>query len=193
MLSCIVMASGYSKRLGTDKIFLKYGDKTLLEITLERLKSVDIEELIVVCKDMKTAELAKRYGKVVLNSKADLGQSESIKAGVLAADIDTDGYMFSVVDQPYMKKETISNLIKLFNTDKTKIVLPKSEKRKGNPVIFPKYYKEKLLKLSGDTGGRDIVQSNTENLLFLKVNDIELFDIDTKDDVDKLNRRKCDE
>jgi molybdenum cofactor cytidylyltransferase len=194
MLSCIVMASGYSKRLGRDKIFFKYFGKTLLEITIERLKKTSISEIIVVYRDHKAAEIANRYGvKAVYNHKAELGQSESIKAGILHADMNSDGYMFTVVDQPLMKSETVQRLIDIFEKNDKKIVLPKSYKKRGNPVVFPKTYRSELLSLSGDTGGKIILEREKENLLYLKVKDEELFDIDTEEDIEFLNRRMKNE
>ncbi|MFD2388094.1 NTP transferase domain-containing protein [Enterococcus rivorum] len=47
-VSVIIMASGYSKRMGENKLFLKYKNKTFLEHTLTLVNKVDFFERILV-------------------------------------------------------------------------------------------------------------------------------------------------
>lgn len=190
MVSCIVMASGHSRRLGRDKLFLKCGEKTLIEMTIERLQETSLDEIVVVYRDDRVLELIDKYRvKTVYNGNSELGQSESIKLGILNSSVDTDGYMFTVADQPFIKGETIEKLMGIFKRDKSKIALLKSGEKNGNPVIFPRACREELLSLEGDTGGRALIENHGDSLSYLAVKERELFDIDTESDVEVLNRR----
>lgn len=190
MVSCIVMASGHSRRLGRDKLFLKCGEKTLIEMTIERLQETSLDEIVVVYRDDRVLELIDKYRvKTVYNGNSELGQSESIKLGILNSSVDTDGYMFTVADQPFIKGETIEKLMGIFKRDKSKIALLKSGEKNGNPVIFPRACREELLSLEGDTGGRALIEKYGDSLSYLAVKERELFDIDTESDVEVLNRR----
>lgn len=190
MVSCIVMASGHSKRLGRDKLFVVYGGKTLLEITLERLKKTSVDEIILVYRDKKALEIAKKHSiGHVYNGNSEVGQSESIKHGIKACDTGTDGYMFTVVDQPFMKSETVDELLTKFREDTGKIVLPISGGKRGNPVIFPSNYREELLALTGDIGGKSVIEKHLDSLKYVQVEKEELFDIDIEEDLAALNRR----
>lgn len=190
MVSCILMASGHSRRLGRDKLFVEHRGKTLLEITVERLVEAGLDEIVIVYRDRRALEIAERYSLLaVYNENSEIGQSESIRLGIKSADAKTDGYMFSVVDQPFMEVQTVENLIELFEKDREKIVAPVCKGRRGNPVIFPVDLKEELLALSGDTGGKAVIENNLDRVNYLEVGELELFDIDREADLDALNRR----
>ena len=58
-----------------------------------------------------------------------------------------------------------------------------------NPVIFSKKYAEELLNLSGDVGGRQVMERHKEDVRFFEIEDEkELFDIDKKEQLED-NRR----
>lgn len=184
------MASGLSRRLGRDKLFVEYRGKTLLEITIDRLIKAGLDEIIIVYRDRRVLEIAERYSLVaVYNENSELGQSESIRIGIKSANANTYGYMFSVVDQPFMEVQTVEKLIELFEKDREKIVAPVCKGRRGNPVIFPVDLKEELLALSGDTGGKAVIENHLDRVNYLEVEELELFDIDRETDLDALNRR----
>ena len=52
-------------------------------------------------------------------------------------------------------------------------------------MIFPSRYREKLLELSGDTGGREIIKYETDLNFAEFKNQTEFLDIDTKEEFDK--------
>lgn len=184
MITAIVMASGLSRRLGQDKLKLKLGDKSLFEVTIERLAKSQVDEIIVVYRDKFICEVAKSYGlKVVKNNRAELGQSESIKLGIMASNENTNGYMFVVSDQPYMSVDTVNAILEIYKSDMSRIVLPISNGRRGNPVIFPKTLKQELLELEGDSGGKKVIEKNIDRVVMVEVLSEELRDIDTKEDL----------
>lgn len=184
------MASGHSRRLGRDKLFVEYRGKTLLETTIERLVKAGLDEIIIVYRDRRALEIAERYSLVaVYNENSELGQSESIRLGIKSADANADGYMFSVVDQPFMEMQTVEDLLELFKKGGDKIVAPVCNGRRGNPVIFPTDLKGELLALEGDTGGKTVIENHLDRVNYLEVEELELFDIDRESDLDALNRR----
>ena len=92
--------------------------------------------------------------KMILNKKPDLGQSESIKVGLKTAT--GDSYMFMVADQPKLTFDDIKPLFLAVQRDKEKIVYPKRDGWPTSPTIFPASFREELLSLTGDKGGREI-------------------------------------
>ena len=46
-VSGVVLAGGFSRRMGTDKAELKLGDLTLLEIQVRKLREIGIEDIMV--------------------------------------------------------------------------------------------------------------------------------------------------
>ena len=116
--------------------------------------------------------------QVVRNMHSERGIASSLHLGVQAAD-DADAYLFCVADQPYLKKETIENLMKGYIAAGKGIGCLSWGEQYGNPTIFGRKYKEELLKLGGDVGGRQIISSNPEDIYRYEVTDAcELRDID---------------
>ena len=189
MITAIVMASGFSKRMGLNKLLMKYNDKFLIEHTLEKITQCDFAEKIIVTQYEEIEKLTDNF-KVVINENAHKGQSESIKLGVKSSE-KCDGYMFFVADQPLINQKDIEKLIRVFRENKDFIVIPKYKEKRGNPVIYPSLYKEEILRLEGDKGGKSIIKSSNK-IKYVEVEEDTLFDIDNKDDFNKLLMRKGD-
>ena len=189
MITAIVMASGFSKRMGLNKLLMKYNDKFLIEHTLEKISQCDFAEKIIVTQYEEIEKLTDNF-KVVINENAHKGQSESIKLGVKSSE-KCDGYMFFVADQPLINQKDIEKLIRVFRENKDFIVIPKYKEKHGNPVIYPSLYKEEILRLEGDKGGKSIIKSSNK-IKYVEVEEDTLFDIDNKDDFNKLLMRKGD-
>ena len=119
----------------------------------------------------------------------ELGISHSIHLAVknfVDKDRDWDAVMFIVCDQPWLRRETVASMLRVYEDG---ILAAKSGDRKGNPVIFSKKYAEELLNLSGDVGGRQVMERHKEDVRFFEIEDEkELFDIDKKEQLED-NRR----
>ena len=186
-ISAIILAAGYSRRMGKNKLLLKYRGQSLIEHTIETIEKCGFSEIILVGRDEKILEIGNRYGLVVIkNENAVKGISESIKLGVRNAK-ETDGYMFFTADQPFIDADTVKMLICHFTEDPAYIIAPRCEGRKGNPVIFPGCFKEDFLKLQGDIGGKTIIIKNLERVKFVEIKDgWALFDVDTNENYEYI-------
>ncbi|GMG96086.1 nucleotidyltransferase family protein [Tepidimicrobium xylanilyticum] len=188
-ISAIVMASGMSKRMMSDKLHLKINDKYIYEYILETIKECDFYETIVVAKNEDILRKAERLGyKGIKNPRYYLGQSESIKAA-LRSSKEADGFMFFVADQPFIKLTTIQKLCSEFEYNPSKIVLPYYNGTRGNPVIFPFHLKEDLLNLKEDQGGKIVIHNNQDLVIGVDIQtEYENLDIDTIDDYEKAKK-----
>lgn len=84
MISAIILASGYSRRMGKNKLLLKYRGKSLIEYTIEATQKCGFAEIILVGREEKILKIGNKYGlKVIKNANAFKGISESIKLGVM--------------------------------------------------------------------------------------------------------------
>ncbi|MGV8981248.1 molybdenum cofactor cytidylyltransferase [Clostridium sp.] len=186
-ISAIILAAGYSRRMGKNKLLLKYRGKSLIEHTIETIEKCGFSEVILVGRNKKIIDIGNRYGLVVVrNQNADKGISESIKLGVMHSK-KTDGYMFFTADQPFLDENTIKQLAREFTEDYDYIIVPKCDVRRGNPVIFPYSFKGDFLKLEGDVGGKIIVNENLDKVKFIEINDSwALFDVDTNENYEYI-------
>ena len=189
LISAIIMASGFSRRMGKNKLLMKYNDKFLIEYTLDTISKFDFKEKIIVTQYEKIKEIGENLNfKVVINKQPNNGISESIKLGIKNCD-KSEGYMFFVSDQPLLDKNDIEKLIKEFEKDKIFIIISKYKERFGNPVIYPKKYKEQILNLEGDKGGKSIIKSS-DKIKYVNVCENTLFDIDNINDFNNLIKRE---
>jgi len=197
MISGIVMASGFSRRMGADKLMLEFGGKPVAERVIEAAKSSGLDEVIVVCRDPAVSKIAENLGvSAVVNEKAQLGQSESIRLGVISANSEANGLMFIAADMPLLESRVIDMLIHEFSMNLESIVVPLYNGVRGNPVIFPASLKEELMSLSGDEGGRAIIEKFSERVIFVETgSSLSGVDIDTKEDFESLKalREKINE
>ena len=68
-----------------------------------------------------------------------------------------------------VNQDTYNYLIKSRN-DK-EIIVPTYKGQQGNPVLFDKSMKEKVLDIRGDVGAKKILELNKDKILNLEIND----------------------
>ncbi len=187
MINAIIMASGYGRRMGKNKLLLTYKDKPLVQHIIEKVVSCDFYNRTIIVKDEEILSLAMNYGlNVVRNHNPSIGQSEAVKLGI---DNTTraKGYMFFTADQPLLDVETIELLVDAFKKNSDYIIVPTYRGKKGSPVIFPLEALDELRELQGDIGGRNVINNNMNKVIFIEVkNEYVLMDVDTWEDYEKL-------
>lgn len=187
MVTGIVMASGLSTRMGKYKLLLKYRGKFLIEYVLDAVSKSNLEGKIVVTGNETIVELAEvRDLRVVKNYHGYMGQSQSIKLGLKEAS-EISGYAFITGDQPFLSENLINRLIEEFEENQDKFIVPVYKGRRGNPVIFPSKYRNELLALNGDVGGKAILKNHEKSIHFVEIDEeYFLWDIDTEKDYTEL-------
>lgn len=83
MISAIIMASGSSRRMGKNKLKLKYKEKFIFEYVIDLVSSYPFDEKIIVTNDLDIIKYAED-NKITsyTNEEAIIGKSESIKIGI---------------------------------------------------------------------------------------------------------------
>ncbi len=188
-VSAIVMAAGQSKRMNHNKLMMKIDGFEIYKHILNTINECRdlFYEIIVIANDKDILNYAEELEfKTKKNIKSNLGQSVSIKVGLENLS-SSDGYMFFVSDQPFIKIKTIKKLYDSFNDNRDKIIVACYNGSNGNPVIFPHKLKEELLNLVGDVGGKAVINKHIEEIVKVNIkSDREHIDIDTMDDYYKV-------
>lgn len=183
----IILASGFSRRMGQNKLLMKINEETIIEKVIKEVKKSEIEKIYIVTNNEEIKNIAYKLDiKVIENKDAIKGQSEGVKVGVKEAE-EKDDFMFFCGDQPFIDFITINNLIHKSKRNRDKIIVPIFRNRKGNPVIFPRNFRLDLLKLEGDVGGRHIIKTHNDEVVFFEV-DKEMFlkDIDNYEEYQEI-------
>ena len=183
MISAIILAAGESKRMGKSKQLIPFGRSTILEETVNNMLNSKVSEVIVVLgsrADEVTEKIAFKPVKTVVNPDYQQGMSASVIAGLRLIDSSALAVMIALGDQPLINSQAINRLIEEFCNHDKGIAIPTYQGRRGHPVIFAMKYKEKLLELKGDIGGREIIDRYPDDVLEVAVNCEGIYiDIDT--------------
>ncbi|WIV12547.1 molybdenum cofactor cytidylyltransferase [Proteiniborus sp. MB09-C3] len=188
MITGIIMASGFSKRMNKDKLTLNLGGELVIEKVIKAAKESKLDEIILVYQKEHIKDIAIKYGiKTVFNSCPEKGQSESMKLGIKSSNLNTEAFMFIVGDQPLLNSRTIDMMIDAFNNDNSEILVPMYNNEKGSPTIFSSKLKDKLLEVEGDKGGRKIIEKAPHMVKYISIEDYRVgLDMDTWDEYQQL-------
>jgi len=187
----IVLASGFSRRMGVNKLLMPVNGKKMVLYAFELLKKIDFYEKIIVTAYQEIDTLSGKYGyKTVINTHPEKGQSVSMRLGIDACP-ECDGYMFFNGDMPYLNEDTINKIIEQFRLNPTEIIVPRYGERNGSPVLFPASYKTELMAVTGDEGGRGVIRENNHHVIYVDIKDkIQGYDIDSEEDLLMTNKTK---
>ena len=190
MVTGIIMASGFSTRLNRDKLLLDIAGMPLIEHIILAAKKSCLDEVVLVYRKEQIKNLAeKNQTAVVFNADAHEGQSTAVKAGIKAAAANTSAYMFIVGDQPMLTAKTIDCLVKAFLENPQSIIVPEYAGQRGNPVIFPSILQNELMTLTGDGGGRSIIEARPERVQAVPFSDKNAgLDIDIFEDYEQVRK-----
>lgn len=184
----IYLAAGNSRRFGSNKLLYEYRGKPLYRHGLDMLQKIvrehDDVTLTVVTQYEQIWQPLKDAGiRAVLSEESREGASYSIRAGIQSlGEVPREDYLlFVVADQPNLTKGTVERLLECADR-KMEAVSVRYRERRGNPTLFSMKFREELLALTGDQGGRAVLRRHP--CRYIAVSDErELMDIDRRSDL----------
>ena len=182
-ISAILLAAGESKRMGTNKLSLPWGSKTVLERSLHVLLSSQVNEVWVVL-SKQTWGLGQRLRrprvKLVHNPQPEKGMSTSIRKGIQAMGQKSRAVLIALGDHPLLNANTVNALIQAYVEKKGTIIVPVFRGKRGHPVLFDRRYEKELLKLRKDVGARALLERHRKDVYeFNSKSEGVVVDIDT--------------
>jgi molybdenum cofactor cytidylyltransferase len=181
LILSFILAAGRSERFGTQKLSTFYRGKRLLQWSIDVVKKLPTDKLIVVSEELNLALFDVDPFTIVVNKRPDLGLSESIKCGIKKAD-GYEGVLIFLGDMPGVNEYHSRKVLSL---DRSKIIFPSHEGIKGFPVYLPSKYFDEVMKLEGDVGLRELIFSHKEMCLTYEEGKACTFDVDTEEDIEK--------
>jgi molybdenum cofactor cytidylyltransferase len=170
--------------MGANKLLADLDGKPLIRHVVEMLLTSNVYDVIVVtgneAEDVREA-LQSLDIAFVHNPKFAEGLSASLKTGLNAVSLDTDGALICLGDMPLVEKRVIDQLVSSFNesTHQT-ICVPTHEGVRGNPVLWGRQHFKALGNLEGDQGGKRLMKSLVKEIFEVAVSSkAVLLDVDT--------------
>ena len=174
MISAILLAAGQSKRMnGENKLTKEIQGIPLIKLSVKNILASSIDELIIVLGHQKEIieKLIDKNEKIkfVFNKDFESGMASSIKTGLNNLSKKTEAFFICLGDMPMVSHDIYNQLIK--SKDNKGIIIPTYRGQQGNPVLFDKSMKEKVLDVRGDVGAKKILELNKDKILNLEIND----------------------
>ena len=194
MIAGIILGAGEGKRIGKSKLNLPLGNKKVVEWVLQAAGQSFLNKIILVIRpnDKDMLEIGKKWeAEIVINPDFHKGMSTSIQEALKKIDLqDVEGFFLILGDQPFITPSIINQLVISFSPGKSEIVVPYYKERRGNPVLFDISWKEELMAITGDVGGRVLIKAHPERVKKVKVLDEAIIlDIDEEEDYLKAKKR----
>ncbi len=163
----------------------------IIEKVIRAAIASSLGEVILVYRRESIRAIADPYKiKTVENKDAGKGQSASVIKGIRAASPTADAFLFMMGDQPFLNPDTINHLSACHSKTPDHIIVPTYDGKKGNPVLFPTSFKNDLLNIGGDRGGRTIIREAPNRVTYVQIDPPHIgFDVDTIEDFEKLGDR----
>ncbi|CAM1344273.1 nucleotidyltransferase family protein [Tenacibaculum amylolyticum] len=186
-IGVLILAAGTASRMGAIKQLLPYENTFLLGKVIENIQGILLKDIHVVL-GANATEIKKALSNYnvtcIENPDYKNGLSTSIVCGVKRLS-NYDAILICLADQPKIDSSYFQDLVALYKQNQDCIVTSKYPNKNGVPAIFPKSFYSRLLKLQGDKGAKELLNSEL-NFIKTITNSEKLLDIDTPEDYEKL-------
>ena len=188
----VILAAGFSKRLGFDKLTLRInGESVIRRATLPFIRAGIKEIIVVTGSNAEHIRNEFRMDNIVFvkNHNNALGMSTSVTA-VLPFIEESDGVFFQLGDKPFIEDEIIHRLIEAYEGGTGKIAVPVFRGKKGHPILIRmQEYRDEIKSVAGDKGLREIIEKHSRDVISIKGDEGSLFDLDSAEDIELLRKR----
>ena len=187
----IVLAAGFSARLGKPKALARVHGVSLLNRTLRVLAPFAASKIIVVVPPGCTRYRLGPYASAatfVENPRRAAGLSSSVHCGIRCARYSA-AVLLLPVDLVQLKRRDIAHLISRWRGARRAVVARGTDGRPGTPLILPRSRYFAARGVAGDSGLREFVRSLPRNVVLLVNLPSAEADVDTADDLERARRR----
>ncbi|HVB23955.1 MAG TPA: nucleotidyltransferase family protein [Ktedonobacteraceae bacterium] len=194
--AAIILAAGSSSRMGAGrhKLLLPLNERPVLAHVIDATLVSQARPIIVVLGHQAEQVRVQmtRYSidsgiTYVENPDYLQGMSTSMRVGLaylqnqMKTEIaNVDSALIILGDQPLVTTHILNTLIDTWHTTGQRIVAPLYAGRRGNPTLFAASLFPELLEVSGDEGGRSVVERHKQELATVELGDaVANYDVDT--------------
>lgn len=173
--------------MGRPKQLLQFGGTTLLQHTLDVVKTLKVDPVVIVTgayhdKIIEVTDIGDLYFEY--NESWQEGMTTSIVCGIkrlVSEAPEADAAIILMCDQPFLSAEILNEMIKTYHLSSKEIVQCQYGKASGPPVLFDKSLFASICALKEKNGARSIIKNNPDKVAHVSFPDGSI-DIDTEDD-----------
>jgi molybdenum cofactor cytidylyltransferase len=154
----LVLAAGSASRFGSLKQLALIDDKPMLQHCIDTANSLFPNAVYTVLgNQFQTIIDSITSTNIIINPQWQCGLGSSIAVGTSYLQDHFDAILILLADQPRIKSHHLKKLIDLFEGQQ--VACSRYNNRLGVPAIFAKPYFTALKQLTGDSGGKVLLES----------------------------------
>ena len=189
-IAAVVLAAGFSQRMGMPKLLLPWNDTTVLGQVVSTLSGAGISQIMVVTggyrREMEShiLQLARIHPVHAVHNSGcrSGGMLSSLKVGLSSLDPTTGAALVVLGDQPQMKVETVRQLVDVFSTAQAPLVIPSCNHRRGHPWLVASSLWLQIHLLPARSTLQDFIASQSDQVTYVQADESILQDLDTPQD-----------
>ncbi|HKV58296.1 MAG TPA: nucleotidyltransferase family protein [Ktedonobacteraceae bacterium] len=198
--AAIILAAGSSSRMGggRHKLLLPLHDRPVLAHVLDAILASQARPVVLLLghqAEQVRAHIASYVSHpdlgIIENPDYLQGMSTSMRLGIQTLlshgytkhkGEDIDSALILLGDQPLITAQDIDALIATYRTTGKRIIAPTYEGKRGNPILFDASLFPELLEVTGDEGGRRVLERHRDEIAIVEMgNPLANIDVDTWD------------
>lgn len=192
----LVLAAGYSSRMGSFKPLLPLGESTVIEQAVNNFLAAGVRDVRVVV-GHRAADLVPVLAplgvKIICNEYYDQGMYSSIAAGVRSFEPAVQAFFLLPGDNPLVQVPTICELLDNFQPGRTNVVYPVFKGERGHPPLISAKLVPQILAGEQPGGLRSLLERYETTAREVGVADQGiLLDMDTPVDYQKIKQKYVD-
>jgi molybdenum cofactor cytidylyltransferase len=189
VIAAIVLAAGFARRMGRQKLLLDLAGKPVVRWTVEAVLPHVGDCVVVTGQDDAAVREALRGLPVrfAVNPRPQDGQGASIAVGAAALKPWTAAALVVLGDQPRTPPAVVPALLAARARSGRAIVAPSYRGTRGTPVLFAAEVFPELRALTGDTGARAVLAAHPERVDVVDIDAAMPADVDTPEDFARLH------
>jgi molybdenum cofactor cytidylyltransferase len=184
-LTVIVLAAGFSARLGEPKALARIHGTSLMQKTLRLVAALRCNRIVVVVPRAHHRYRIAAHGikaVFVANRHRSQGLSSSVRCGVAKARY-APAVLLLPVDLPRLKRREITRLVDRWRASPRLVIARRADVRGAVPLILPRRFYPMTARIRGDVGLRDWVnQLPVASRVLIQLPSAEQ-DVDTREDL----------
>lgn len=187
----ILLAAGRGSRFGSDKLRHPLPDGRPMAVAAAANLRPACDRLVAVLRpgnESLAALLAAAGCETVVCPEADAGMGHSLAAGVRATP-DAAGWVVALADMPFIATGSHRAVAARLRAGAS-LTASEFQGRRGHPVGFGGRWFEQLAAMTGDQGGKAILQAHLQELVLCRVDDPGVLrDVDRPEDLAIFRQR----
>ena len=186
----VLLAAGIGNRFGGDKLLYRLPDGTPMAVAAAVSLRSACSDTIAVLRphhDELASLLTAAGCKIIICTDADEGMGHSLAVGVRATS-DASAWVVALADMPFIATASHQAVVSCLRLG-ANLAASQYQGQRGHPVGFSRIWLDPLTAMTGDQGGKTILEKHQKDLVLCPVKDPSVLrDIDQREDLIDISR-----